>query len=203
MALWDKLKSAIGVQSQSVTAPLLSFAVIPAAKLSQEEFPFNNWCPKDVQVAPDMVGNFKGTVWLYQMFVFNLFVEAKLGADVAIEVLKNQESFLDALAPTSGQQMRGGVERIAHVMSSTSERGFELDVDGRKVPFPAEYAVVYAMLPDITWDEATQLAKCLEHGKHTARHAFEAFVSGVSMNGSNVVFDPSSISRIVNDGTPS
>jgi hypothetical protein len=188
MSLFGKLKSAISGRSHPIHAPLLSFAAVPAAKMSSGESPFDNWRAPEIAIPAELESSFKGTVWMYQLFMFQVLVSNKLGAETASAVLDQQEAFLDALAPTSGTQMRAGMDTISKIILSTAQTPFELDVGGRKVPFPAEYAVAYAMLPDLTWAQATALAKCLEHGKQSAWEAFEPFVNSAGVENGSVVF---------------
>lgn len=189
VSLLTKLQGLWGGSKRPAEGPLLSFAVVPAAKLVQREYPFNDWRAPDVDVPEEWESNFIGCVWMYQMFVFYLFVEERFDSDTANMVLEYQVSFLDAMTAGSGNQMKEGVEKIKGIVVANLQTP-EMDVDGKKVAVPLEYAIAYSFFPDITWDSATALVLCLEHGKCSARKIFEPFIQATQIKDGNVIVQP-------------
>lgn len=189
MSVLKKMQALWRGQPATVEAPLLSFAIVPAAKMAQGESPFDDWRPPDETIPEDLESNFRGCVWLYQMYVFFLFAEARLGTDTAEAILDHQASFLDALAAGSGKQMKDGVERMKAVVLAISQNP-EMDIDGKKVAVPVEYAIAYAFFPETTWDGATSLVRCLEHGKTAARRMFEPFIQATRIENGTVFVQP-------------
>jgi len=164
----------------------MSFSVVPAAKMAQGESPFDDWSPADVNIPEGLESDFKGCVWLYQMYVFYIFSDARFGADTAETILNHQAAFLDALAAGSGKQMREGLEKMKTVASALLQNP-EMEVDGRKIAVPMEYGIVYAFFPETTWDSATVLVRCLEHGKTSARAIFEPFIEATRIENENAI----------------
>lgn len=173
----------------TVEAPLLSFSIVPAAKMAQGESPFDDWHSPNENIPEGLESDFKGCVWLYQMYIFFLFVEARFGTDTAETILEHQTTFLDALAAGSGKQMKEGVEKIRSVVLAISQNP-EMDVHGKKVAVPVEYAIAYSFFPETTWDNATALVQCLEHGKSSARSIFEPFIQATQIENGTVKVQP-------------
>lgn len=174
MSFLAKFKDLWSSDPNRVEAPLLSFAAVPAAKMAQGESPFDDWHPADLAIPPEVAGNFKGCVWFYQMYVFYLLTEARLGSDVADSVLKYQVAFLDNLSTGSGTQLRDGIQTIQGALAAMP---FEIEANGQRVTVPLEYAIAYAFFPESSFEDAASLASCLEHGKYSARQSFEAFIN--------------------------
>jgi hypothetical protein len=189
VSLLTKLQGLWRRKPAVVEAPLLSYSIIPAAKMAQGESPFDEWHPPNEKIPEGLEADFKGCVWLYQMYIFFLFIEARFGVSTAEKMLEHQASFLNELSADSGKQMKEGVEKIRSVVTAMSQNP-EMDVGGKKVPVPLEYAIAYSFFPETTWDNASALVRCLDHGKNSARNVFEAFIQATQIANETVKVQP-------------
>jgi hypothetical protein len=186
MSLLSKVKNLLGKNEQTTTAPLLSFSVIPAAKMVQREDPFNDWRPTEEAIPENLSADFQGCVWMYQMYVFFILAEARFGTEIAEVILGDQVGFLEQMTLGMGRQLKEGVEKIRAVVSTAAETPLEIEANGQKVAVPIDYAVAYAFFPNQSWADAQSLVRCLEHGKYSAREAFEPFIQATKIENGNV-----------------
>ena len=186
MSLLSKVKNLFGKNEQTVMAPLLSFSVIPAAKMVQNEGPFNDWRPTEEAISDALIADFQGCVWMYQMYVFFLLVEARFGTETAESILADQVGFLNQMTPEAGRQLQEGIERIRAVVSNFAETPFEVEANGQKIAVPIDYAVAYTFFPSLSWADAQSLVRCLEYGKYSAREVFAPFIQATVIEDGNV-----------------
>lgn len=197
MSILGALRSLLGRHSahSEPEATLDVFAMVPVVSMIQAREPFDSWCPDDVDVPESLRETFKGSVHLYQMYIFWILAARRFGYDIAERMSSIQAERVSRVSTGLAAELNAAIRAIHNMVAGEANEDAVIEVGGRKLAIPLEYKLAlwfltvpegspyhvspeaYARgeMPDFS-DNDVLLGRCLEHGRTAAFRVFQPIV---------------------------
>lgn len=183
------LRKLLGKKEEPHEVNLETFATLPIFNMSEERAPFDNWKAPDVDIPPNLESLFQMSVWVYQVYIFNLIALGRFGEEIENKIYKIQLSFLIKIySEDLAVMFDAGMNLIKRSLHRQYEDPVEIELNGEKIKLPMDMGLAMELLlfsedspyllkegepaPDFEEND-TNLALCLEHGKQSAINHFK------------------------------
>ena len=191
------LKKLFGKKLKTHEVNLESFAIIPLFNMGEGLAPFDDWKDPDVDITPNLEGLFKASVWIYQVYIFNLIALDRFGEEIENKIYELQLSFLEKIHSEEHAVIFGtGMNLIKRSLRRQYENPIEKEINGETIKLPMDWGLAMELLlftkdspyqaregefaPDFE-DNDTNLALCLEHGKRSAINYFNGGLNKIEV----------------------
>ena len=195
------LKNLFAGKVEETTVDFDTYASLPIYQMLNEDAPFSDWRPSDVDIPDDLEDFFKIYTWMYQMYMFFMLTAQKYGYDIANRALTLQKERLSKGSEYLAAQLGAGLSEIHEIIArQTTDETKIVEVEGKNVEVPVEYVLAVELLvtsdespfhatkEDIENDDPLEfndadfaLARCLAHGKDSAMAGFEPLIKNVRL----------------------
>ena len=125
------LKKLFGKKLKTHEVNLESFAIIPLFNMGEGLAPFDDWKDPDVDITPNLEGLFKASVWIYQVYIFNLIALDRFGEEIENKIYELQLSFLEKIHSEEHAVIFGtGMNLIKRSLRRQYENPIEKEING-------------------------------------------------------------------------
>jgi hypothetical protein len=191
------LKKLFGKKEKPHEVNLEAFARLPVFNMGEGGAPFNDWKDPDVVIPPNLESLFKVSVWVYQVYIFNMIANDRYGEEIEKRIYAIQLSFLAKIySEEHAANFDAGMNLIKRSLHRQHEKPVETELNGEKIKLPMDWGLAMEILlftkdspylvkegesaPDFE-DNDTNLALCLEHGKRSAINYFKGGLNEITV----------------------